>query len=513
MAGIFTGLGTGLGAAALGSEVGQNKGEAEFYRRQQLEQVNELRKLALAAKKRDLDPNKPTRDLYGRIAADLVKMRSSPEMAGFYNDPANIAVADQTEEAIRHAIGVSQGTIPIEQANPSLLAWHPIHPAGETGAGPSGATAGLTDQGAPAGAPAGPFTVNLGGGRTATPPEIPELSPGISLGSPGGGTFIPSAPGTPRTAPSTPATPATPLFETPKQRASRLTNEARIRGLTSTEDWRAANKPLVTARTEGQVGKNERAGAESKSKIGLQGAQTAAAREAAATSAAMRPIKVTLGQKQAENIGSEMKRRADQTTNDMRRMTETEKHNRATETVARFNADTNRARQVDMATYHRSLQQKIKFGLDHWRELELGKDDRATLNYAGRILSAQVSMDGLKTSAAVGQKGDALQKAEDVFSRFGQRRGEAAPPAPEVKGSASIQTTGTVRLGQGSANPATPRVGSITPEQEAHIREVLKFPGEFGKQLSQVKRTRGQSGVDLMLRAYKQVTGKDYRVR
>lgn len=168
----FGGLGRGLGAAALGSEIGQNKGEGEFYRRQQQKQVDELRKQAILARKRETDPNKGTRDLYGRIAEDLIKVRSNPELAGFHADPANAAVTTNLEAAIKHAIGVSTGQIPVEQASRDLLAFHPIHPTPDPGATDGTTDPGLGTGGTPWGALGAGGTLDTGntlGGTAGTP--------------------------------------------------------------------------------------------------------------------------------------------------------------------------------------------------------------------------------------------------------------------------------------------------------------------------------------------------------
>ena len=115
MASLLSGLGQGIGAAAGGYLVGQNKGEAEAYRRQQSSLAAEYRKQALAAQTAARqaavkDPNDEKRKFYQGIAADMIKRRNDPEMHGFFSDTANAGYTRGYDEATQHAMGRSRLT-------------------------------------------------------------------------------------------------------------------------------------------------------------------------------------------------------------------------------------------------------------------------------------------------------------------------------------------------------------------------------------------------------------------
>lgn len=374
-------FGRALGSAALGYLQGENRGEQEGFRREQIEQtaadrrenqrlLAEHRKAALAARPQH-DPEEATRKAYGVIAAGLIKMRYDPSMIGTFADPKNAAETEAVAHGIEHALGVASGKIPLAQADPSILAYHPHAPGVSVphDVGPNGEVIPARGPGFGLGMGAprdesqgfGPallagahrFPVDVGGGRQVAPPDIPELPPGTAYDSPGGGTFIPS-PGSFQLGGPGAMAPDAPIFEIPRAREQRLAREAKAAAATAKKPLTEAQARLAASRAAktdveaGQVPTN----AHSKRLLQERQGQKALA-DAAAIPRRTGAAETTAGAA-ATRAGTDKRRQADQ-----------ERHNRAVEAdasrktaLAELNGAAGRAKSA--ADVKRITQQLVK---------------------------------------------------------------------------------------------------------------------------------------------------------
>lgn len=480
--GIFDGLGRGVASAALGAQTGEIKGEAAARQRELQDLSNQYRLGALAAKKKELDPNKQTRDFARQAALELAKHRYDPELLGFFKDHPE--AADQYDARITHASGVANGTIPASQFDivhfGQLLNNHPAIPPPATGELP------ITDTGAQP----------LPGGRSETPPVIPEISPGMVIQ---GGAFheptvIPQASGL------TPATgPQTPLYETPKQRTARLAAEARQAGLGIRGALAGAQIPLLGQRTIGETQKNQARPAQAAATLGKTKAGTTLAQEQTRASQVLTPVKAAVGkstiqhQRVSEQQGGQ-------------RIAETGRHNQAAETIQQQRANIDNARQQDTSTYHGALIDAARFRINNFPATERGRNLRAKLAADVKGLSSVISLPGgLKVPAAAGK---ADQWSADLDATLKAMDAEETKAA---KGGGSVSYSGQVKnappalgLGSGSAPPAA----KLAPEALSTAKAIIGNPQRDNVVASLKK--RHPDVYDHFLRAYQQIKGRPY---
>lgn len=401
----LTGLGQAVGSAASGALSGQNKGEAEGYRRQAAADTLDARRQALFYQRRATDPDKDKRALYGHIAEGLHKVRTDPEMQRFFNDPENAPLTESYDRALGQSLGLATGSIPLDQADPTLLTFHPSLP------GPS------------------------------VPGPVGPQTPGF-------------------------AAPPAPTYETPKQKAKQDQLDISRGGLGVRQETLSLNRPTLEARGRIFQSAAEVAPELNRQKVVGGVARIEGQRATTKQTQALTPVKVEQGTAAAAKAREEAAAVKPRLALEGQRVGETGRHNRVVENIQQQNADTAKLREGNMNEYRKAMRDKIQYALDHTAELEIGKNDRATLNYAGRILSAQQSIGPIRGSAAGGQADNALRMAEEVFARFGAQK--AGTPA---KPSRPVTTTPNKASGAKIEGPA------VTAGEVAHIKKARALSG------------------------------------
>ena len=126
MASFLAGLGQGLGAAASGMLGGQIKGEAEAYRRQQGALDRDYKRAALAARKKELDPNADIRKRAGMTAQQILRMRADPGQQAFFESEQGRPFAQRLEEIGNRLWGIHIGSIDPEDIDTYALSFAPV---------------------------------------------------------------------------------------------------------------------------------------------------------------------------------------------------------------------------------------------------------------------------------------------------------------------------------------------------------------------------------------------------
>lgn len=526
------GLARGLGAAGGGYLGGEVKGEAEGYRRQQIAANEALKRDALAQqrelvglRRKELDPKKDIRALAAHDATQIWGMLNDPKnQDDFAHMPG---FRQHLIERAQKAQGVVDGSVSPEDY------LHLGHEFGDVEAFPA---PGPKAEGAPLGGQALPppdvtglqpgqtrFDVESAAQQSALPPattpvgggpvrQAAGLSPGplpFQLGAalPGAG---------PEMAPPPAAAPVAKAPPTPKptfdpraalrELASSDPLEGIVQGPTETaaafgKRQAAAEKSwnnkltrltaLIQAEPRADLattkaGNEQR---ESDSRVVGREAGAFASTQRGLTDQAMRAPKVASEKKKVENIDSEISRRLTQSRVDEGRLTETQRHNRVTENIGWLNAKVRQASAQDQRTYRASQRQRIQYALDHAAELEIGKDDRAKLQYAGKILGAPERVGSLSSSAATGESENALALANQVFEGMASRKGRVGTPAL-VAPAAKVTTTTSAAVSEKLTGPA------ITKAEIASVKAAKAAgPGQYkawvnGLSPNQQKRVR-----------------------
>jgi hypothetical protein len=163
MASIFSGLGRGLGKAAIGYEAGNIAAEKENYRRNQIAEERAYRKELVGLKKKEEDPYKDLRGAAKGIATTLSGRLTDWTNQGIINSPAMVPRVRALRNALQHSLDFLAGKIKPEDFDTNILRQDP--------------TADASDP-VEAGGLSGP--VAAPGGPTASPAPTPTASPFVS---------------------------------------------------------------------------------------------------------------------------------------------------------------------------------------------------------------------------------------------------------------------------------------------------------------------------------------------
>ncbi len=133
--GIFDGLGAGLGAAAQGYLTGQNKGEAERYRREQQALDREQKATLLKLRRKETDPNEKARQFAGQMALSIQGYLADPSKQADFSTPWGRKHQKRLQEQLGVWLGVRAGNINPRDADSYMLSWglEPEDTLGERG--------------------------------------------------------------------------------------------------------------------------------------------------------------------------------------------------------------------------------------------------------------------------------------------------------------------------------------------------------------------------------------------
>lgn len=515
---LFGSLGTALGAAASGALTGKNRGEAEAFRRQQIatqnERANNLYQLQLAKlSATQKDPDQKIREAALRHADILTRFRKDPQHAQFFHE--NPDVARQMDDELSLAYGVGTGTLDVGRWNPVKA--QSIEAGLETASG-GGA-------GAPAPEPPGlgatgeqvrqhAFLAEHGGLPQPPPTALAPSNVGVvrkeaGLG-PGPLAFqYPEPP-----APASITNPASVAGQSPPSAAPapakpKLTQEgilAQIDALnkatppeklpletpkayeTRVQHWQTNNHQQIVQLTQllGAVPKGQILTADAatrpatnQARLRQIGASTNALNSTAEANRALLPGKVALQGWQMKNFASQITARAQQLDQGNRRLSESERHNRATELLGQINAATARANSISADEGRKARMAQIKFVQDHFDELEVGKDLRAEINALAREETAQIAIGGLKTPAGGGQMGPrAHDRLQEIFESLHKKAAAKATPSSSATVPTPTVKNTPLPSGQNRGSGATgvPRIEGppVTKGERLHIKEAVR---------------------------------------
>lgn len=528
-------FGRALGAAAEGYLTGQNRGEGEGFRRQAAAEAIEARREALRLQRHATDPQDKVRAQYGEIAKGLIHVRSDPNMAAFFNDPANADQVAAYDAGIDHALGVAGGKIAVEAADPHLLTFHPKLPGvsvpdtstGKAAPGAGlGATADQVRANAGLGATAGDVRANAGPQMNLPPLAGPSnvgdvrkeagLGPGalpFQLGqAPAPGPFqfqMPPTPDSfsttappPAAAPKGPPAPFNPQeefrrlyeqgppsaamqpypYETPKAFETRKANADKPYNSALTRIGQA-----ITAYPRADILGTDLQTRGEKNRVGIEGtrAGTRVKNEAVRTSQILTPVKKESGLATAAAARARATAIPEQTRQGGQRIAETERHNRATEELGNRNAKIRELAQKDTAGYRRSTLKQKQWVLDHFSEAEIGRDRRAKINALGRIAAAQTSIGPIKGSAAASQGKQALDQLNTIFGDIdNEQKAAKSAPSPAATPVTTTRTTTSGRVSQSGQNRGSGATGApkVTQGEIQHVRAIRAQGGNVYKE-------------------------------
>ena len=419
---IFQGLGRGLGAAAQGYLGGQNKAEAEMYRRQQLEENAELKRLAVEARRKEMDPGAETRKLAGQIVLKLSEGFNNHETQRILQ--GNPDWANEYRRRLAHANGVATGSIPHDQFDPASY---------------------------------GPLLAAI------------ETAPGTEPPIAGTDAYLEKAP----------------PVHTPKQ--TRMADQTAIgwAGAQAQQDRIAQNQPLVDAQVGNLTLKNEWYPRQSRADLENTKARTGSTVATAQQTRALTPVKVEQGKttidatKKRTALAEKADARAEATLRALERQRGVEN------SFAAQKIGLEREKFESLEGYREAQIKKINDAISRIPQTEEGKNDRAVLNYYGRILAGRVGIGPLQSTQGADLAPEAAVAAGDLIAKWGSKK--QAAPKTGGKTAPKVQIQG----------------GGFSAKDISDVKVLIKS-GQFGQLLKGAKdQTRAKA-------LYRQATGKEW---
>jgi hypothetical protein len=513
MGGFF---GRALGAAAAGTLAGQNKGEAEKFRRGQIAEVNKYKTdlLKLQLEKVKNTPTRPTpeQEAAKTLVTQMAANWDKPEVQSYYRDPRHAEQLKQRDLIFKMVVGATRGD--------NHLDWGAAHDFGgiEDSIGKGGAAGGgqggwpTPANSAPPESPGigWPTPATPGAGpasaapETLTPSERASLGPNqfallnvaqrmqgqrpFGLGAPPPPAMPAPPPPAPATAAAAPAPTAVPKpASKPPPPNSKEGIQARIDAIDAEPepvkgdyqldksyqaDIRAfyANQNNRINRLTRMMVSAPRAAllqqklkdtpSEHEAKIGLQGAQKGLAEAGTKQITAQLPGKVANLTADVLVKRARAKAIPEQTKQGWAHVTISQQQaDAATKNAvtAGRNATTNEKRLVLDAQKTKALLGRIKFQLDHWPEAQKNAKERAELAFHGQILAGRQQAFGMSQTLGADLAAGAAVRAQQILSQWGGGLTAVTPP-PAAGGGKTV-----------------PAPAKIPPASNADVKKVYGY--------------------------------------